>query len=332
MNASDPTSDGLLRESECDELLSMLSSGDPWEEIDQRSRDFLLARGTMTRWEVWARAEGKTCFLFGGYRIFDSIGCGETYGVYLAQHLFTGRVDALKIMPVAVYSDERLARHLKKLRLQSSIDSPRFAAVYDFGFTQGVHFAAVEHVRGQDLRTLLRMKGPLPMTTAAEIASQVAAALGVVHSLCLAFGSMQPTKVLVGETTTVKLCDAGEAEPLEGAGHAHISGRFVDFASPEVLRNEDVTRASDIYSLGCILYYAVTGKVPFPGGSEGDKRRGHLYHYPLDPSRLVEHLDDAFVSVLVDMMAKAPEKRIQSTEEVVARLEPWARPHERPSA
>jgi serine/threonine protein kinase len=323
-NVPDPTRHGLLLESERDELVAMLSSGRPWEEIDQRSRDLLLARDAMTAWEIQIRAASKTCFLFGGYRIFAPIANGETYGVYLGQHLFTGRVDALKIMHVTVNTVERRARHLKKLRLQLSIDSPRFAAVYDVGYTQGVHFAAVEHVRGADLRAVLRANGPLPMTTAANVLSQVATAIGTVHALELAYGSLQPNKVLV-EKATIKLCDAGEAELLgNNSDLTRASGKGLDFVSPEILTGDEVTPACDVYSLGCLLYYAVTGKVPFPGGNADDKRQGHLGLYPLDPRRLAENLDKAFVDVMAAMMAKTPGERIQSAAEVVRRLEPWA--------
>jgi serine/threonine protein kinase len=100
----------------------------------------------------------------------------------------------------------------------------------------------------------------------------------------------------------------------------------LDFVSPEIVAGNEITPASDVYSLGYVLYYAVTGKVAFPGGTEEDKRQGHLHLRPLDPRRLADGLDDAFLDVMAAMMAKTPNERIQSTAGLITRLEPWTRP------
>jgi serine/threonine protein kinase len=99
-----------------------------------------------------------------------------------------------------------------------------------------------------------------------------------------------------------------------------------DYLAPDHIKNPcDPQPAWDIYSLGCTLYYAVSGKVPFPGGTTADKARAHCDLRPLDPRRLNHHLSDPFVDVLADMMAKDPVQRIQSAAEVIERLAPWAR-------
>jgi eukaryotic-like serine/threonine-protein kinase len=98
-----------------------------------------------------------------------------------------------------------------------------------------------------------------------------------------------------------------------------------DYLSPEQIRSPgDITHNSDIYSLGCTLYYAVCGKVPFPGGSAAEKAKRHLHDTPWHPRRLNVDLQEEFVEVLGDMMEKDPKVRIQSAAEVVARLEQFA--------
>src|SRR4029079_4125773 len=97
-----------------------------------------------------------------------------------------------------------------------------------------------------------------------------------------------------------------------------------DYLAPEViLRPDNLDKRSDIYSLGCTLYYAVTGKVPFPGGTMRDKAKAHCQMAPIDPRRMAPDLTDEFVDVTADMMAKRPEDRISTANDVSERRRPW---------
>src|SRR6185295_13624633 len=98
-----------------------------------------------------------------------------------------------------------------------------------------------------------------------------------------------------------------------------------DYLSPEqIMTPREITPAADIYSLGCTLYYAITGKVPFPGGTTREKTRRHCEDTPINPRRLNPDLSDEFLEVLAAMMEKDPTKRIRTAQEVIERLAPWA--------
>ncbi len=139
---------------------------------------------------------------------------------------------------------------------------------------------------------------------------------------------MKPGNLLVTPDAITKVSDLGLADYFSDEVPADAKGGKIvgtaDYLSPEQITMPDrLTAASDVYSLGCTLYYAVTGKVPFPGGTTRDKARAHCQLPPIDPRRFNPELADDFVEVIADMMAKRMEERIQTAEDVAERLQQW---------
>jgi hypothetical protein len=164
---------------------------------------------------------------------------------------------------------------------------------------------------------------------AAVIVSQAAEALAYAHDRGLVHRDVKPGNLLVTPEGHTKLTDLGlasfswDATPGNDAAPKHIVGT-PDFLAPEaIVAPQNPRSVSDLYSLGCTLYYAVTGKVPFPGGQTSEKLRRHLEEAPLTPARLNPQLEREFVDVIADMMQKRPDQRIQRASEVVERLRPW---------
>jgi serine/threonine protein kinase len=184
-------------------------------------------------------------------------------------------------------------------------------------------------VPGTDLRKLVRARGRLSMNEAATVISQAARGLAHAHARGLVHRDVKPGNLLVTPEGKTKVSDLGLASFLgiEDRDDPR-AGRIVgtaDYLSPEhILAPANLSPTSDIYSLGCTLYYAVTGKVPFPGGTTRDKARRHGEEIPLNPRRFQLELSDEFIDVIAAMMEKDPKRRIQSAAEVVERLAPWA--------
>ena len=206
------------------------------------------------------------------------------------------------------------------------LDHENLVRAFDAGYDAMVSYLVTELVPGVDLKHYVQKVGPLDEATAASVIAQAARGLAHAHEQGLVHRDVKPGNILVMQDGRVKVLDLGLAGSQLEEESSRI-GRVVgtmDYIAPEQIRMpDDVGPSADVYSLGCTLYYAVTGQVPFPGGTRKEKMQRQLTEIPESVRRLAPHLGDAFCHVIEDMMEKIPEKRIASAAEVVERLRPW---------
>ncbi len=295
---------------------------------DHQLAERLVKMGKLNPWQAKQLLDGRTKFNLGKYEIIDSIGQGGMGQVFKAEHSVLGRVVAIKVLPLNKSTPEAVANFTREIRALASLDHGRLVRAFDADQDGNVYYLVTEYVPGADLRKLVRRDGKMDMPTATPIIFQVAQGLQYAHEQGIIHRDIKPGNVLVTPEGEAKLSDLGLAGPLEGDAESDPRyGKIVgtaDYISPDHVKSPwTPTPAWDIYSLGCTLYYAVTGKVPFPGGTTMDKIRAHRELRPLNPQRLNTGLDDEFVEVLADLMAKNPSERIQSAIEVMQRLAPW---------
>ncbi|MCA9177830.1 MAG: serine/threonine protein kinase [Planctomycetales bacterium] len=287
----------------------------------------MIAIGHLTPYQANQLREGKTKLTLGPYIVTDWIGQGGMGQVFKAVHRVMGRVCAVKVLPAKTTSAS-IKSFQHEIQTQANLNHPNLVHAYDAGEDGHVHFLVTEYVPGKDLRKLVRRQGPLNMRQAANVFQQVALALAYAHDNGLIHRDIKPGNILVTPDGIAKLSDLGLAGHVDGGDDPH-KGKLVgtaDYISPEQVRTPDlVTQVSDIYSLGCTAYYAVTGKVPYPGGSNRDKIKRHL-----DASITVMHprtfnrdISEEFIEIVADMMEKDPADRIPTALDVAKRLEPW---------
>jgi serine/threonine protein kinase len=285
----------------------------------------MVSLNHLTAYQADKLLEGRTKFALGPYIITDWIGQGGMGQVFKAVHEMLGRESAVKVLPKFKASPEAIENFRREIRTQAKLDHPNLVRAFDAGIDGDVHYLVVEYVDGTDLRKLVRTKGMISVQQAANIIKQAAEGLEYAHQRGLIHRDIKPGNILVTSAGVAKVSDLGLAGHLsDTAGRSTKIVGTADYLAPEQIRSPlDVTKVADIYALGCTLYYAITGKVPFPGGNTKSKARRHLEETPWHPRRFNPEVSNEFVDLIGDMMEKDPRQRIQSAAEVAERLTPW---------
>ena len=256
--------------------------------------------------------------VLGGYRIEEVIGHGGMGVVYRATQLRLSRTVAVKvIMPALAGDPEFRERFERESRLAASIDHNHVVPVYEAGEVDGLLYIAMRYVEGRDLRSLIEAEGPLDPARAGRIMAQIATALDAAHQRGLVHRDVKPGNILVagsGADEHAYLTDFGLTKKTSEAGLTK-TGQWVgtlDYAAPEQINNQPIDARTDVYALGCVLYQAVTGQVPYVRDSDVAKMYAHL-HDPAPPATEVRpDLPGSVDVVVARAMAKAPGDRFPS--------------------
>ena len=262
--------------------------------------------------------------VLGGFRIEALIGRGGMGRVYRAEQLSLDRSVAVKILAddLAANEDFRV-RFLAESRIAASIEHPAILPVYDAGEAEGYLYIAMRYVEGIDLHSLIQREGALTPERTLRIIEQVAAALDAAHRNGLIHRDVKPSNVLISDEQ-VYLADFGVARTVVGRRELTRTGAFVgtvDYAAPEQIRNETVDAASDLYSLGCVLFQCLTGTVPFNAPSDYGVMQAHLSEPPPRPSVVAHGLPPAVDQVVATALAKDRSERYRSGRHMAEALE-----------
>jgi streptogramin lyase len=252
---------------------------------------------------------------FAGHRIEALAGRGGMGIVYRASQLSLDRQVALKVIAPSLMQDAAIRRRfLRESKVAASIDHPNVIPIYYTGEERGVAFIAMRYVPGDDLRTLVRREGPLAPRRAAGIVSQVAAALDAAHAAGLVHRDVKPANVLLGPNEHVYLTDFGltKGEVSEGATQPGHWVGTLDFVAPEQIRGERIDARADVYSLGCLLFYALTGRPPYSYDNDEAKLWAHLSEDPPVPSKAAPGIPTELDAVIARALAKNPDERYPS--------------------
>jgi serine/threonine protein kinase len=301
---------------------------------DTRSvADFLVRGGHLSRFQARRILKGRwRGLILGPYQILAPIGRGGMGTVFLSRDSRTSELLALKLLRRSSAERRQRERFRREMLLSRRVDHPHLASTYSSGKIDGVYFIAMEFIPGKSLQRLVQAEGPLDVPRAARLISEVAAGLDHAHAKGLIHRDLKPSNIMVTPHDHAKVLDLGLAI-IEGedvadvhvvGGKGYIVGTM-DYIAPEQTANSAaVDRRADIYSLGCTLYYAITGRPPFPGGTSKEKIQRQRREEPESLLDLKPTLPVEFVLLARRMMAKDPADRPSTAAEVVRNLRRWA--------
>ncbi len=264
--------------------------------------------------------------LIGGrYEVEDLVGTGGMSSVYRARDRVLERRVALKILHEHFTSDpEYVERFRREARAIARLNHPNIVTVIDRGELDSHQFIVFEHVPGENLKDVVRRRGPLPVDEALALTGQIARGLAFAHEHGVVHRDVKPQNVLLDENGAAKVTDFGIARSIEPGDGLTESGTLLgtsEYISPEQASGRRVDARSDQYSLGVVLYELLTGEPPYSGDNFMAIAMKHLR----DPvPRVRDRRPDvpASVEAIVSRaMAKRPEERFPSTEEMLAALE-----------
>ena len=301
--------------------------------------DALVRAADLTHYQADKLLRGRwQGLVLGPYSVLAPLGRGGMGTVvYLArdrrltESLGDSVLLALKLLPdrKAVEDPKVLARFRREMEIGRRVDHPNVVRTFAAGDLDDVHYLALEFVPGRTLRQVVGENGPLPVGDAARLFADVAAGLAHVHARGLVHRDVTPANVMVRPDGRAVILDLGlafapgeplPADPAIAGGKGYVVGTM-DYLAPEQARHATaVGPAADLYGLGCTLYFALTGRQPFPAADIKQKVRRHR----LDPVPVVTGVPPAFAALVAALMAKTPAERPAFAAHVRDMLLPWA--------
>lgn len=329
---------GLLTAARIDEVVGGASkavAADP-----DKFGEYLVQQGVVTHFQVTKLKQGTfQGLVLGPYHILSPLGKGGMGTVYLARDVRkpAGRqgLVALKVLPPkrAREEDRMLARFLREMAMAQRVNHPHLTRTFEAGDIGGVHYIAMEYIRGQSLRRVVGDQGPLSVTRAAHLFAEVADGLAHAHEIGLVHRDLKPSNLMVTPNGHAKVLDLGLALAVDEelpadkkivGGQGYVVGTM-DYIAPEQVDDPTAVDArADLYAMGCTLYFALTGQPPFPGGTSQDKMRQHRTEHPDPLTDFNPTVPVEFARIVQKLMEKSPARRYPTARAAREALLPWS--------
>jgi serine/threonine protein kinase len=296
--------------------------------------EYLIAQGILTPFQSERLLQGKTQgFVLGPFTLMDALGSGSMGTVYKAHNKTDNQWYAVKVLPRRSMWNVRIAR--RKVRSFEQCKHPTVVPFVDVGTAGGMHYLVWPYIEGETLDKFILREGKLPADLVGQIAMQIAEGLEVCHQHALFHGLLKPSNIMLAADRSVYILDFGigcllaetEGESLvDTMSTANSVTSGLDCSSPEsIMDPTNLTPTGDQYSLGCVMYYMLTGQYPFPDGSAAEKMMAHQFKQPQSLADLAPDTPAELIAIVDRLMQKKPEERFTSVGEIVEELRPFGR-------
>lgn len=262
------------------------------------------------------------------YQLTERLGEGGMAEVYRGQDLRLSRDVAVKVLRPQYAGDQNfLQRFLGEARSLAGFSHPNIVNVYDVGKDGLRYYIVMEYVPGQDLRRILQQRGRLPVKETLSIARQIALGVGYAHRKNLIHRDIKPGNVLITPSGDAKVADFGIAKALSSANLTEpgVVWGTTAYLAPEQIRGEPASPASDVYSIGVVLYEMLTGRVPFLGDDRVAIALQHLHDTPTPVTELNARVPRGVEFLVKKALAKDPAERYANADEIARALGEYLR-------
>jgi serine/threonine protein kinase len=287
--------------------------------------------GLLTQFQAKLLLSGKwkNFFLAGKYKVLEHLGTGGMGTVFLCEHRHMKRRVAVKLLPPDPNDPTHVERYWREAQAIAMLDHPNIVRAFDLDREGALHFLVMEYVDGASLQYLVDSRGPLSIERAVNYVAQ--SALGLQHAADagLVHRDVKPSNLMLDWSGTIKLLDLGLARfsrrpdrNAPGSDSKIVLGT-ADYLAPEQARSSAVDSRADVYALGAVAYFLLTGKPPFDGGTVAQKLIRHQTEVPKPADSIRAEIPPGVAGVISRMLAKDPAERPQTPARVIAELRPW---------
>ena len=331
---------GLAEAAKIDEVVASLDNLEA-PVNDEVTNAFIEAK-LITTWHLKQLLKGKhRGFFLERYKLLNELGKGGMSSVYLAEHTDMHLPVAIKVLPVKRVGEKSyLERFKREAKASFKLRHDNIAGATNFAHHGDLWYIVLDYIEGEDLYQKVKASGPLPVRDAVEYIRQAACGLQYAHEQGLVHRDIKPANLMLDTKGTVKILDLGLAldgddDEEGGLTKAHdekVLGT-ADYLAPEQSKNShSADPRSDIYALGCTLYYLIVGRAPFARGSVIERIKAHWNEPAPNPLDELEKppadLDSALIDLYFRMMEKHPDARPQTAGEVADQLNAWLNQHQ----